>query len=54
MYDLETILLKREQLTLRLNKALAHLNPEQRIAIITGYISLDVLENIVKAQERYK
>jgi hypothetical protein len=43
---------RREELTWRLVKALAHFPREKQIAIITSFFSLDKLQKLVEFQER--
>ncbi len=51
-YGLAAAFEKREKLTLRLISALSHKSHEEMIFIITSFIPLNELEEIVEFQER--
>lgn len=52
MSALEETLDRRSDLTVRLAKALAHIDRDRAIGIVSSFIPLDELEGIVEFQER--
>lgn len=52
MSELDETIKRRHDATLRIIKALAHLDHEKQISIITSFISITELESIADFQER--
>lgn len=50
--DLNATIKRRDDLTVRLVAALAHLPVDRQLAIVSSFFSLDELEEIVRFQEK--